>query len=146
MSISFSLEKCFMSLNRIFTALEGLFFRQYRKSSHLYLVLRHWRRQRMMIIRQSDTKYWLPTSTTKENSSLKVIFFDVSICKERHFEIWIDFYALNTSNSKNYMIQFEIRCPFSHEYNLTQEIQKKLQKQYVPAFIRYWQALKFDTF
>ena len=56
---------------------------------------------------------------------------------KQHFEIWIDFYALNTSNSKNYMIQFEIRCPFSHEYNLTQEIQKKLQKQYVPAFIRY---------
>ena len=59
------------------------FFRQYRKSSHLYLVLRHWRRQRMMIIRQSDTKYWLPTSTIKEHSSLKVIFFYVSVPKNQ---------------------------------------------------------------
>ena len=36
-----------------------------------------------MIIRQSDTKYWLPTSTTKEHSSLKVIFFEVSVRKNQ---------------------------------------------------------------
>ena len=30
------------------------------------------------------------------------------------------------SKSENYVIQFEKRCPFSHEYHFTQEIQKNL--------------------
>ena len=61
----------------------------------------------MMIIRQSDTKYWLPTSTTKENSSLKVIFFDVSVLKK-----------IKCQNTAFLMATFQKRIYF---YTLTQQ-------------------------
>ena len=36
-----------------------------------------------MITRQSDTKYWLPTSATKEQPSLEVIFSAVLVRKNK---------------------------------------------------------------